>query len=78
MSEIFGQDFLGEGHHINDCKSHIVFVPADDFLVFGMLSGRSPTSRISYVFKRNEAMVSVFLPVVLRCCLSCVIRQSKL
>lgn len=47
MPKILGQDFPGEADDIDDYKSDIVFVPADDLLVLGMLIQAMRTSRIS-------------------------------
>jgi hypothetical protein len=73
VPEIFGEDLLGEGYDIDDCESYVIFVPANYFLVFGVLSMLACTSRISYVLSKKEAMVSLFRPLLLRCWRYCCI-----
>jgi len=46
MPEILGQYFLCECYNINDCESDIVFVPANDFLILGVLNLLRNTSKI--------------------------------
>jgi hypothetical protein len=65
MPKILGKNFPCEADDIDDDKSNIIFVPADDLLVLGMLIEVMHTSRISYVFRRKEAMVSLLRPVLL-------------
>lgn len=38
MPEVFGQDFFSKRDDVDDCKPYIVFVPADNLLVLGVLA----------------------------------------
>jgi len=65
MAKIFWQNLFCKTYDINYDKSYIVFVPANYLLVLWMLTNRVITYKISYVFSRKEAIVSLLLPVLL-------------
>ena len=38
VSEVFGKNLTGEGDHVQNDEPHVVFVPANDFPVLGVLA----------------------------------------
>lgn len=57
MSEVDGQNIVGELLDPLYDKALATLCPTDYLLVFFILNGKGMTSRISYVFKRKEGIV---------------------